>query len=620
MFSFIKPKVASRSSPSSATFEAGIPVGESSELGRILSLPTREPPTPEQLQGIAQELERRLGKGEVPCQCREVYKRPCCNHLRDVQAWCLAEGSVTKGVVANIGVGHGKSLLDLLMAMVVPVKRCVLLLVPANLKSQLLLVDWGYYGQHWKLPNLVGNKWFTPGRPLMHVLSYSELSGSKSSAVLDEVAPDVILLDEAHFLKDPKAARTKRFFRYLREHPDTMLFEWSGTLTAKSGKDWWTGSSFALKEHSPGPRDYHTQQEWSEALDPGKLGHRPLGALEVFGKTREKAWEGYQKRVVATPGVITSGDTLSCQASLIISERKVEVPESIRKALVSLDASWDRPDGDPLVDALSVAKCAREIASGFFFRWRFPRSEPVELIRDWLKVRKDWNREVREKLKKATVHMDSPLLLAQAAARWYEGYWHVSDRARTFVAPKTKDGPRPTWASPTWPDWKKIHKLVVPETEAVWIDDFLARSTADWLATTESGIAWYLNPEFAARVKALYPAVCHCGPGREGDAKVLQLKGKEKALLTIRAHGTGKNLQMFSRALVTQPPSDGKDWEQLLGRLHRQNQEADEVTFDVFRHVAPFAQAVEKARELSEYIQASWGVSQRLASRATWTF
>lgn len=618
MLSFIKPQQVNRPT-TRESFQAGIPVSESSELGRILSLPTREPPTAGQVALLAAELERRLSKGPVACQCQSVFKRPCCNRLREVQAWCLAEGSVTKGIVANIGVGHGKSLLDLLMAMVVPVKRCALLLIPSNLKMQLLQVDWHYYGQHWKLPNLVGAKWYTPGRPLLHVMAYSELSGAKSSAALDEISPDVILLDEAHFLKDPTAARTKRFFRYLKAHPDTMLFEWSGTLTSKSGKDWWTGSSFALKEHSPGPRDYHTQQEWAEALDPGKLGHRPLGALEVFGDTREKAWEGYQARVVATPGIITSGDTLSCQASLVISERAVDVPESIRKALVSLDATWDRPDGDPLVDALSVAKCAREIASGFFFRWRFPRGEPVELIRTWLEVRKEWNKSVREKLKRSSAHMDSPLLLAQAAARWHEGYWHcASDGTKKFIHPRTSDGPRTTWDSPVWPEWKKIHKSVLPETEAVWIDDFLARSTAEWLEAR--GVAWYLNPEFAAKVKKYAPKVRHCGPGKEGDESVLKLTGEERALLSIRAHGTGKNLQMFSRALVTQPPSDGKDWEQLLGRLHRQNQEADEVTFEVFRHVAPFSNAVEKARELSEYIQASWGVSQRLASRATWTF
>jgi hypothetical protein len=114
--------------------------------------------------------------------------------------------------------------------------------------------------------------------------------------------------------------------------------------------------------------------------------------------------------------------------------------------------------------------------------------------------------------------------------------------------------------------------------------------------------------------------VVHCGPGDEGAGAVLKLTGKERALLTIRSHGTGKNLQMFNRNLVANPPSGGAEWEQLLGRTHRQGQVADEVTVEVYRHTQPFREAIETARELSAYIQGAFGATQKLVTKATWGF
>jgi hypothetical protein len=54
------------------------------------------------------------------------------------------------------------TLLDLLSALVVPNVKSAVLLIPPNLKRQLLDVDWEFYGQHWLLPNLAGGRWFYP--------------------------------------------------------------------------------------------------------------------------------------------------------------------------------------------------------------------------------------------------------------------------------------------------------------------------------------------------------------------------------------------------------------------------------------------------------------------------
>jgi hypothetical protein len=77
---------------------------------------------------------------------------------------------------------------------------------------------------------------------------------------------------------------------------------------------------------------------------------------------------------------------------------------------------------------------------------------------------------------------------------------------------------------------------------------------------------------------------------------------------------------MFQRSLVANPPSGGSEWEQLLGRTHRQGQLDDEVTFEVYRHTQTFRDALERARDLSGYIQGSFGNTQKLVSKATWRF
>jgi hypothetical protein len=536
-----------------------------------------------------------------------------------VQAWALHEAEKMGGLLGPIGVGFGKSLLDLLVSMVVVPKRCAVLLVPPNLKKQLLEKDWGYYAGHWRLPNLAGGDWLIPGRPVLHVVAYSELSGSRATDLLDTLVPDVVILDEAHSVRNRTAARTKRLFRYLKSHVDTKVFAWSGTLTSRSLKDYAGLADVALGDFAPTPRAWPAVEEWAAALDPADF-PSPPGRLSVFGVDVRL---GYQRRVLESEGVVSSGDATSCGASLTITERVVNAPPSIVNALQNLEATWSRPDNqEDYVDAMSVARCARELSAGFYYRWRWPRMEPKPVIDRWLEARKAWHKELREKLKFSAPHMDSPLLLARAAIRWYEGYTHIErnedgeEISRTAVPPGTRTGPQPVWASESWREWKEVRDTAKPETEAVWVDDFLVRDAAEWLAEAP-GLLWYEFDAFGRAVVSRAGAV-HAAPGPDGDARVLKLTGEESVVASIRAHGTGKNLQAFSRNLVANPPSDGATWEQLIGRTHRAGQEADEITVEVYRHTEQVRKAVDRARDLSAYIEGTFGAAQRLTSVASW--
>lgn len=585
--------------PETGFFAGGAPVSDSAELWRILALPRRTLGDPAPLQAKWKAL---LGKGDGPCSCQTVYHRRCCRDLLPVQALALEEVSLQGGLLGPIGVGHGKTLLDLLAAVAVQGCRTAVLLLPPSLREQLLSVDWDFYGQHWKLPNLFGAKWQYPGRPTLHVLGYSELSGAKNSDILTRINPDLVIADEVHHIRNASAARTKRFKRYFKSNPHAKLVCWSGTLTSRSLRDFGHLADAALKEGSPVPRDWHILEEWASALDPSDFPKDP-GVLTAFGVPVRNA---YSKFVRDTPGVVSSPSSGGCDSSLSISQRSVICPASVREAYNQLKATWQRPDGEELIEQLAVGRCAREIASGFFYRWKWPRGEPKQVIDRWLAVRKEWHKELRDKLKGSKEYMDSPLLLAKAAIRWHSGYTHDAvDYPR-----HTKGGPLPVWASQFWPEWLEVRDTAKPETEAVWIDDFLVKDCAEWLKTN-TGVCWYDHSEFGAAVskasgKRLF------GPGNEDAAAILRLDGSDSVVASIRSHGTGKNLQMFSTALVANPPADGATWEQLLGRHHRQGQLADEVNFHVYRHLEPMSEAIDKARELAIYIKTMTGGEQKL--------
>ena len=632
----------------------GDAVGDSADIRRVADLPRRPRPSDEFLLEFAAFLKQELGRKDVTretCRCAEFPNKgrmtPTgfdvhCDELGPVQAWALYEAAKYNGILGPIGVGAGKTLLDMLVSMVLSDVRTVILLLPSPLKKQFFnpdgdgKSDWDYYGQHWELPNLATGKFFKENRPFLHVLSFNELSGAKNTEILDKLNPVGVIVDEAHILRNVTEARTKRFNRFMDKAKErgARLFAWSGTLVDSSIEDWSTLSEYALGDGSPAPLHWPAVQEWASALDPSP-NPNPIGHLFKLGCEPEKPLLGYQKRVNDTAGVISSGDKASCQASLLINERVVTVPPELTEYIKRFDEkakkdAWQRPDGDEIVDALSAAACARQLACGFFYRWRWPIvdgvPQRVEVIEAWKAARKLWRSELRAKVQVGGAHMDSPLLVTKAAIRWAKGYVHIShdkegkEIERVEYPPHTKKGPLPTWDSKHWAEWERLRNTAVPENEAVWVSDFLVDDALNWLAEGP-GLLWYEFNAFASRLleaSGTDARLTFAGPGDSGTRTVLALTGSERVVASIRAHGTGRNLQQFARNLVANPPSGGGAWEQLLGRTHRQGQKKDEVTAEVYRHTEAFRNAVKSAHELSSFIEGTFGATQRLASVATW--
>lgn len=574
------------------------PVGNSPDLERIVALPRRPRPSEEEQAEMARIMTLRLRRDNPKCECaklRPYDKAPCITELNKVQGWYLHEFARASGALGSIAVGEGKTGIGVLLAMAFPWSdedlksgqaRAVILLQP-SLRAQ-FRADFKLWAQHFNTPNLAGSEGpFVPGRPVLDILAYSELSSAACSMWLHANKPKLIISDECHNLKDTTSVRTARFISYFTQ-ADVALCAHSGSLTTRGLGDHSHLAALSLGEGSPAPIDPRTVVEWAGALDSNPKGMpSPAGALKQLCEPGESPREGFRRRFVETLGVITTAEAV-LDAKLVIAERKAPpIPDTVKEALKVLRNRKKRPDGEELTEQHEVIATARQLAQGFFYFWRFPRGESAELIAEWRLRRSAWNREIREKMEgRRQVNLDSPELLREAAER--------------YLAGDTSSG-LPVWRSYSFEAWREIEKQVQPVQGTKWLDTFLAEDAVEW-GNKSPGIIWSVNTAWGRKVAEL--GGFHFYEG-DDDEEIAKERGDRTIVAAVKAHGTGKNLQMFSRALVL--GAGPSDWEQLLGRLHRQKQQAAEVRFDVYLHTPEVRTLFRAAQEHSRYVyETTW--------------
>lgn len=577
------------------------PVGESVDLERVLALPRRTPPTDAEqaeMASIMTELLRR--ERTTPCRCAELRpglvakgQNPCVTSLFPIQGWYLYEAMNDRGVLGFAAAGAGKTGIGILLPMVVPNAKVCALLLPPDLRVQFAR-DFEIWSQHFKVPNLAGGKEFIAGRPSLQVIAYSMLSRKSCATWFSTHKPTVIVGDEAHKLANLDAVVSSRFFRYVVDSPDPVaVFLHSGSLTDDSIGQYFHLAALTLHEGSPLPLDSDVAKEWAGALDPekGSMGRAPMGALRQLCEVGEKVESGFRRRLVETAGIITTADA-AIPNRLEIHARSpgampTEISEAIRDARRGL-----RPDNEDLTEAVERAACVSQLTAGFYYFWRFPRGEPENLILEWYAKRKAWNKELSSALEHREIFMDSPEFLEEAAERFHSGYV----------------GELPVWNAKAWPAWREIQKKVIPVEACEWMNDYLAADAVAW-GREKPGIIWYGHDAWGRRVAKLGGFPLYEG-GKAASEAIREETGLRTIVVSQKAHGTGKNLQMFDRALVGNPPVKG--WEQLLARLHRNMQASDVVRFDVYQHTPELRRSLETAQANAHYVQETTGKKERL--------
>lgn len=554
-------------------------VQPSMELERIVAIPRRV-----------------LAPDSYEADLTDKYRRPGGTmRLRPVQSAIIHEAARANGLLGCAAAGSGKTLASLLVGAEMGAKKIVLL-VPPQLRAQLLSVDIPRLNQHFFLP-----------LDRLRIVAYSELSNARTHDILDQIKPDVIVADEAHSLKLRQAARTKRFNRYFREHPECRFVGLSGTITRKSLVDYQHLSELALKKNSPLPNSWHALCEWSEAIDvsddpmpPGALlklcddeeraAATDPGALADTAKAaaaHRAVRSAFRRRLVETPGVVATSES-AVGTSLVINAVRPVVPAEVTVAIRELRRKWEIA-GDELTDILEVSRIARQLAAGIFTRWDWPNKE---VDYDWLAARSAWHKEVREVLKRSLKGMDSPLLVTNAVI---DGRVTSDNYAR--------------WVE------VKSHWRPEPPRETVWISDFLVKYAVEW--GRENGtratpaIIWCSHVAIGNAI-ARAGGFPYFGAGSDEELTKVDVRKTPCIVASVRAHSVGKNLQQFNTNLITTPGPSGADFEQLIARTHRPGQEADEVRLDICVHTEELMEAFCSAMKDAQYIEDSQGQKQKL--------
>lgn len=535
-------------------------VQDSEEFQRIRALPSRDIATvmtPEHVALITQEL--KTPRGTMA--------------LRPLQAAALIEAKRTNGLFALMSVGSGKTLVNFLLPWVLGATRTLIFTEPKLVEP--MQNEFQRYALHWKAD-----------MASMRIVAYSKLSGKKSGDILDQFNPTLVVLDEASSVADHLSVRSRRLKRFVISRPSLIVAALSGTMTKRALEDMEHLARYTLKKHSPIPQNEKTLKEWGRAVDAGvKEGMRLApGVLKVFMLPEDTdARAGFRRRLVATPGVVASASN-ELGTSLVFNSRPLELPEAAGTKIYALEKDWKMEDGADFMDANEVAVASRQLACGFFYKWKWP-NDVVDV--EWLGARSLWCSQVRALLKTSSRRgLDSPALIYNACDRGELQLEHFEN-------------------------WKLFKQRPVPPSVPVWISDFMVKDAVAW-GTEAPGIIWY---EHTALGEAIAKAggFKRYGAQEHGGADFERESGTKTVVASIDSYFKGVNLQYaYNRNLVTTPPASGERWEQFVGRTHREGQKADEVTVDCYLHTANYRNSLRQAIEEENYAEQTTGAKRKL--------
>lgn len=480
--------------------------------------------------------------------------------LRPRQAEALCAMASGNGVFAPLGVGVGKTLLSFLLPVACGAVRPVLM-IPASLREKTAR-DATALRRQWKIANNID------------VLSYEMLGHPKHENDLLDLAPDLLICDEAHALRNPSAAVTRRVKRYVEERrPRVVLM--SGTLMQSRVEDlhhllMWTHGP----ERAPIPKTKREAQVWGRAIDESSFTSLGPGALAPLGESQPELRAGYGRHVSNTFGVVAS-TTVDCPASIRLVIEKCSLSSELTQAIATLRATGCRPDGVELEDA-QLAACELQLSCGFWYGWKHMPPEP------WSVARRNWHRLVREVLAAQLPGLDSPLQV-------WNNYGHTTPEGRT---------------------WGAIRHSFRPEQVTNWVDrsvvagllESCRKPTIVWTSHVAVGrLAEELGYEYYGKNK------------RTSSGKhIMDASPLSTIVCSIDSCLEGTHMIGWSHNLVLTPPAEDLIWEQMIGRTHREGQKADEVEVRVWAPTQRARDRVLSARTDAEARQQLCQQPQRL--------
>jgi hypothetical protein len=191
-----------------------------------------------------------------------------------------------------------------------------------------------------------------------------------------------------------------------------------------------------------------------------------------------------------------------------------------------------------------------------------------------MQARSAWAKACRYILKNNRSNLDTELQTKQAIdADQRVAWWQIPD--------VTDEKGRLRTAGEILAAWREMEPTFRPNVVHDWHSNQALDQIVKW-AREAPGIVWVDHVAVGRALEARgLPYFASGGMDATGRAIEAATPAQGSVVASIGSNATGRNLQAWSRNLVVGVPPNGLQWEQMLGRTHRDGQRADVVTVDV---------------------------------------
>jgi hypothetical protein len=467
--------------------------------------------------------------------------------LRPMQGQLLYEARKVGGLFGSLPVGMGKTLPLELLAVVFKSRRAVLI-IPAALQKK-TLADRRAFAGVWRLAS-----------PPPRIITREILHTDANAYLLDEINPDVILIDEADELANSEAATWVRIERFVQKKRAAGGFgavrvvALTGTPTRKSILGYWHILRLCLGDMAPVPKDRREAETWAAAIDEKapRKGFRPKPG--PLGATLEEARAWYLDRLEHTPGVmLVDKDSAVDPATgkpipLTIALRVAPECPDIDEAFDVLRTRWESPSGEPVTDALSLNRIDGQAGCGLYTYWKPP--PPAE----WIAARQTVAKFIRKRILDTRRSLKPLDTEAQVLRR------HP--------------------AHPAVVEWRRVKKTFDPakSSQVAWISDATVQWGVWWIRKHQKAgricVVWSGSVEYGKRLAKAAGVPYYGDKGIDRKTGIdLDTASRAKVrtcmVCSWHANKRGFNLQDWRDHAIVMPPPSAKYLEQTIGRSHR---------------------------------------------------
>jgi hypothetical protein len=125
-----------------------------------------------------------------------------------------------------------------------------------------------------------------------------------------------------------------------------------------------------------------------------------------------------------------------------------------------------------------------------------------------------------------------------------------------------------------WLAWRELKDDYVPAQRTLWLSEAALRWAEDW-GRAGPGVIWTDDIAFATELARRTGWPYYAGGGFTSDGRYIEDAPRGSTVIASRrANSTGRNLQFqWNRCLFAAPVSKSRDFEQAVGRFHREGLE-----------------------------------------------